>query len=619
MESVALGQEVSVEEQELWQGIQPSRGQVIEVFMDPTGITSEEDSWAGFFIQDVKVHTDATVTLQVDFVGCSDVSALPQLEQQFHGGGRLHLCPLSACTGAPDEVVGMIHVVKLRLWSVGMYAGCTYLSEDQNKNLTALVEKFNRPEGPPGGKAPRRRAAPKPATAKAPARGPGRKKKEEPPPGDQDGNGGVGRRLTPEMRAHLQDRLKKVKQAATAGDAPGKAGVESVSDGDSDPPSSDAPLDSRLVPDRGLETPGGELAPLGRLADAGPPGDTGKDKAAKRKKDKKKNKVTFADAVPGLRALEATRGGTTTSLKNQLVARALQVAQTKKQKSKKDKEKLSAKTLGNALKKILTGESDGKKSKKKKRKRVTHPDGTIESCSMSSSDSSDTMDEDEKSHSESDLETPVKKRSRDRPGSVLALLTDHVKETLQQGATTGVEETGSTLVSGVKVMTYFMLHIKGSFPTQQRELRELHSLAGIIDTLRQGDLARTGDALAARFMAIHQFLQDQNWRTAQHMELFPMTEVSASTSMVLATRRHAKLVSKAQGFGNSAAWGGQGKGKGNRSGWYPPQDWKAEGNKGDKGKPRKGKGKGRGKPSWDWSASANEWKDKKEKPGDKGE
>ena len=58
-----------------------------------------------------------------------------------------------------------------------------------------------------------------------------------------------------------------------------------------------------------------------------------------------------------------------------------------------------------------------------------------------------------------------------------------------------------------------------------------------------------------------------------------MTEVSASTSMVLATRRHAKLVSKAQGFGNSAAWGGQGKGKGNRSGWYPPQDWKAEGNK----------------------------------------
>ena len=279
---------------------------------------------------------------------------------------------------------------------------------------------------------------------------------------------------------------------------------------------------------------------------------------------------------------------------------------------------MSAKTLGNALKRILTGDSDAKEKKKKRRRRVTHPDGTIESFSMSSSDSSMSGEEEAASNSESDLETPVKKRSRDRPGSVLALLTDHVRETLEQGATTGVESSGSTLVSGVKVMTYFQLHVKGSFPNQQRELRELHSLAGIIDTLRQGDLARAGDALAARFMAIHQFLQDQNWRTAQHMELFPMTEVSAaSTAMVLATRRHAKLVSKAQGYGSAYFWGGQGKGKGNRTSWYPPAEWKTEGAKGDKGKTKKGKGKGKNKGQWDWSSSGNEWKDKKEKPSDK--
>ena len=97
-----------------------------------------------------------------------------------------------------------------------------------------------------------------------------------------------------------------------------------------------------------------------------------------------------------------------------------------------------------------------------------------------------------------------------------------------------------------------------------------------------------------------------------------MTEVSAaSAAMVLATRRHAKLVSKAQGYGSSGFWGGQGKGKGNRTSWYPPAEWKVEGAKGDKGKTKKGKGKGRSKGQWDWSSSGNEWKDKKEKPSDK--
>ena len=72
--------------------------------------------------------------------------------------------------------------------------------------------------------------------------------------------------------------------------------------------------------------------------------------------------------------------------------------------------------------------------KKKNRKRHINAEGVIESCSATSSSSSGS-DEDEAISSD-DLETPMRKRSRDHPGSVLQLLTDHVKDQLQQSATT---------------------------------------------------------------------------------------------------------------------------------------------------------------------------------------
>lgn len=96
-------------------------------------------------------------------------------------------------------------------------------------------------------------------------------------------------------------------------------------------------------------------------------------------------------------------------------------------------------------------------------------------------------------------------------------------------------------------MTYFRLQIQPSFSTSQRELRELHHLAAVMDALRSGKLLEAGDALA-RFIAIHQSLLDSNWHTARHMELYPMDEgLAASPALVLATRKHSKLVQKTQG------------------------------------------------------------------------
>ena len=61
--------------------------------------------------------------------------------------------------------------------------------------------------------------------------------------------------------------------------------------------------------------------------------------------------------------------------------------------------------------------------------------GVIISCSSSSN--SDCETEDAEEESETDLEAPIKKRSRDRPGSVLSLLTEHVRGQMDQASAGG--------------------------------------------------------------------------------------------------------------------------------------------------------------------------------------
>lgn len=141
----------------------------------------------------------------------------------------------------------------------------------------------------------------------------------------------------------------------------------------------------------------------------------------------------------------------------------------------------------------------------------------------------------------------------------------------------------------------------------------MHSLAATLDLLRQGDIARVGDSLAARFMALHQSMLDSGWGTARFMELHSMDEAAAAApSLVLASRKHSRLVDKVHGKGN--AWGSWNKGKG-RNGWKGYGDHDVKGGKGKDGK--KGKGKGGKGQGGQWDRKVNEWKDSKEKPDDK--
>ena len=366
----------------------------------------------------------------------------------------------------------------------------------------------------------------------------------------------------------------------------------------------------------------GSTSPCAALAVAeGEKKDTkrGKEKAKEVERKKKKKRKHREEPLEDELKMVASNVTTSGSLRTQLVRRAvLNEKMTLKEKKKRRGMKDAAKKLREALTDVLSPKESKRKrekeKKKKKRKRLA--DGVIESCSSTCSSSSVEEEEDPSSTSE-DLETPMKKRSRDKPGSVLKMLTQHVQEQLEQAAATELESSQNSLTGGVKIQTYFALQIRPSFQSSLREMREMHHLSHVMDALRRGEIAKVGDALAARFMAIHQSLLDQNWATAKFMEIFPLEEASAaSSSMVLATRKHTKMVAKMQGFTGGGGWYGPPRkgGKGGKGQWYNYGDQKGEG-KDSKGKGKKGKGRGRGKN--DWTATPNEWKDTKDKPEEK--
>ena len=160
------------------------------------------------------------------------------------------------------------------------------------------------------------------------------------------------------------------------------------------------------------------------------------------------------------------------------------------------------------------------------------------------------------------------------------MLVRHAQEQLDRGAL--MEESGtSSVVAGIKIATYFGLLIRPYHPQGSPLLRELYSLAQAIDLLRQGRLPEAGDALAARFIAVHTALSDGGWQTASQLELHPLEPVqSTSTATMLLAQKHRRLVQKSQGLAPGRWWTG-GKGKG--------QGFSEKGRKGEQGK---GRGKG---------------------------
>ena len=596
--------QVGLEDLVEWQAAVVSPGAIVEIELGCSSMNTGREIWAAFYVLGSTVTDDGSLELSARCLGAEEEESKKTLFKHMNGKipGTIHLCVSRPCYRATPEPDEALHVTLIRIWTEAEFRAAhhDYVAE----HMLRQIQKWRTASEPQLGvnPTPKRTGVP---TKRAPTRSSQKKKTpkaaaSKPAPEDKPG---AGTAVSPEMRKRLRQRLDAIKEK-TLGN--GTAGVEDLAL-DAEEEEEDGLEEDPIEPVRGRSklTGGTSLKPYAKAKEK-----TGLGKRALKK------------MTPVL-ALEDQNVSSTRSSRGQLVSQVLQASKVspsgKKKKKKKGSQSGTAK-LANALKSILDGKDKKKDRKKKKgRKRVLDASGVIVSCSESSMSSSSQESDEEQQSSESDYETPLKKRSRDHPGSVLQLLTSHVQQQLEQNATLDLEGTTDSLTCGVKIMTYFMLHLKPMFPTALRELRELHHIAACLDTLRQGDVARAGDGMAARFMAIHQSLLDQGWQTARHMELHPLEEASAAgPAVVLATRKHSKLVAKVTGNYQPMGWynNAKGRGRGGKNDWTSGYDAKGDG-KTEKGRGKKGKGKHKGKNQWDWSKAGGEWADKKEKPDEK--
>ena len=632
MEAEPSGTEFSVNQVPGWSSLSPIPGQVVEVYMPNSNYLQYIEGWAAFLILEATTWLDGSVASHAYHMGCQVSSEDADLDTLFNEEPyHLHLCLSEPCVVADTSVdpSKYLHVTHVRLWTMEkILAQQNYISSERVK-MSQKVHKTRLAGGKgKGQKVPRTGAGPKRKTApkepNPPAKRPRRKKNEE---DVGDGAGATGKEAEPEkdeakLKA-LRDKLKKTRERLQG--AAGHAGktaeqAEYVSGEEpEDIQSSAEDIDS--APEEGLKT--GLRLKRNPLSLA----------PAERKETKKDKKKSGNRNLPLEDQLEALKDGTMKSLSGQLVQQALVVTQQRrkerdKKRRQEGKGKAQASALGRALAQLLKGKKPGgsdpedegsgggkkKKKKKKKKKRRVLKDGVICSSESSSSRYSDAGTE--AASSESDLEAPLRKKTRDHPGSVLRMLIQHIKDQMDQTALMETESSPQILTSGIKVMSYFNLFVKTAFPHHQKELHELHHIAAALDLLRAGDVARVGDTLAARYMAVHQSMVDASWMTARHMEIHAMEDsTAAGAAAVLATRNPARLVAKVQGalpLGSSNAGKGR-AGKGKTDWHYGESKGEAKG----KGKTKKGKNKWGQTQGSSWEKGGKDWNKNQERSDEK--
>ena len=514
------GKEYTLEEQAEWSSFVPGAGCIMEVDMESTDRAVDHQAWAAFFIKSVANELDGSHTVEAYYMGCEYEPMGVELANLFGRAAKhIHLCLSKPCIVVGDR--DTLHATRIRLWTVDNFEA-DYVGSHVAASLTVWRQEVEKAAKP------KRRARAPPKEKGNAKKTPGGRGKTGPRP-----KGPGGKADEAKKREALKAKLKSLRGAHK--DQEDKSPVE-------------VPSGSDRKEGDGSEEDSTGYSPSELL-------NTGTQLEDKPKKKEKRKERRRSEKDREIVPYEATRGSSTKGWSDQLLNRALAVKDVRDQARKKAKKKDRKDKALNLLKQILTGGSEGDKKKRtgskkrKSRKRRRLEDGVIVSSSVSSSGESSTKEASaEEVSSEEDLEAPMKKRSRDSPGSVLSLLTEHVRSQMEQESLTELGDGRKRVTSGVKVTTYFHLHIKPTYAHHLRELRELYMLAMTIDLLRKGDLARVGDSLSARFMAIHQSLVDQSWNTAKHMELFPLEETTAASSaLVLASRKHSRLVDKVQG------------------------------------------------------------------------
>eukprot|EP00438_Fugacium_kawagutii_P026250 Skav233565 [mRNA] locus=scaffold563:698171:702408:- [translate_table: standard] len=155
----------------------------------------------------------------------------------------------------------------------------------------------------------------------------------------------------------------------------------------------------------------------------------------------------------------------------------------------------------------------GSPAEKEFQKMLTSGKGEVASSSGSSSGSEKCL-------------PPLKKRSHQSPGAVLKMLIATVEEHLSAIGEVDLRDSGG--MGGTRILTYYNSLIKGGINPVSRDGRELFLLAVSLDQLRQGELARLGDGLSARFLALHQATLDGGWEAARNLEIHTPELVAAA-------------------------------------------------------------------------------------------
>ena len=589
------------EDKEGWEALTVQKGQVIETDLPVSEDVAAGEAICAFLVQKVLLSVTGDSLLMVKSLGSEDPGLAKQMSATFNRKrGTIHLCG-GACRAMANHP---LHIGSLRIYEGETYEA-DFVGAYAKKNFQKWLDEDIKVVGEEGQDFLDLDGVELSAGEEAAARAAEAAKK---PTSRRDTGAGE-----PAVRR------SRPGAPAAGGALPGDVGAGDKGGIDQEtlkaPPPGVEELETRpsLSPgyspslaDEKLED--GTHLPPGR-GDGGPSG-SGRDK----KKRRTKAEDHREERDRGGR-LEVLRGGTSSTLQRQLVQRATDTALRKAEDKKAEKRKHRKKDVSTQLLKILTKgarsskkrKKDGETSKKKKkRKRRKGGSGGSQDPDHSSSPtssyggSSSGHSEGESSSDSLEMDAPLKKRSKEKPGSVLALLVEHARQQLDQTSKVSVQPAGrDNPTRGIKLSSYFSIVVRPQLGQISGPVREMHLLANGLDLLRQGDLDVLGDLLASRFMSVHQSLLDGGWSTARHLELMPMEDsTAAGNAIVLQARKHAKLAAKLNSqeywTGSAGGRGRGGRGKGQQWGdshWPSNNDGKSKGKKG-------GKGKGKQKGGW---------------------
>ena len=592
------GREIQHSETSAWEDTPIPVGSIMEFALHNSSFPVFEECWGALLVETVDIGVGDGRVVTGLILGAEEVEGSQDIRNSANLKGHLllHLCSYSPCSsGAPN------HISIRRVWNPESFHA-SYLSKAGFKELTNLLKEKTKKDKP--GRGVLRRGAPKEApkekgTAKRKADPKEPKEKKEarkkPPPDaavDLEDGTDVQERLQ-DLRRRVQEKRPRKKESEE--DRRRRSAVES----------------SRM-------TTAVSLVPRDR------------------REMRKSSPLAIKDGSISDGKMKTKKKGSSPG--EMLLAQAAQREKIKKAEAKKKKKEKPEAKLARALTEALLGKKKEKKGKKKKKKKKRKegggdPQGSgggsggesseeeeVEEISSEDDGEGSESGQSEKTEaSDASMEAPLRRKSAKRPGSVMEMLIKQAAFYLDQNAILENGTEGVDVVEGVRIASYFSLMIRPYHPPTHPMVRELYSLAQTIDCLRSGQLGLAADALAGRFVAVHQALEDGGWASASALEIHPLeTASSASVAMLLKAQKHRRLLAKSQG------WEGpkQNKGGGGKGGWQ--QNWTYQGGKGkEKGKP-KGKSKGGYQQNQNqyWTQrkkETNTWQTNKEDPKDKGE